>query len=381
MKPIVIIGTGLAGYNLAKELRRLNNEAPLRIVTADNGDSYSKPMLSNALTKGKTPEQLIIAPAEKMAAQLNATIETNTRVTKIDAAAKTISTDDHVIAYDKLVLATGASQITLPIAGTGADEVFSVNDLQEYAQFRDALDNANTVAIIGPGLIGCEFANDMLGVGKNVTVIGPGETPLDRLVPPEAGQLLREVLEEHGVGWRLGVTAVSINRQHTGYNLVLSDGSELQADVVLSAIGLRPNIELAQIAGADTNQGIVVDRYLQSSLPDIYALGDCAEVAGQVRPYVLPLVNGARALAKTLSGTSTTIRYPAMPVVIKTPAHPIVISPPSSGAQGTWQVDAEGSGVRAHFRNADSRLLGFALTGDKVPEKQALTKELPAVLV
>jgi len=380
MKPIVIIGTGLAGYNLAKEFRKLDKERPLRIFTADNGDSYSKPLLSNALAKGKTAEQLVIASAEKMALQLNAVIDTHARVASIDATAKTIVVGDQVIEYHQLVLATGASQILLPIAGTGAEDIFSVNDLQQYGQFRAALENAQSIAIIGPGLIGCEFANDMVAVGKKATVIGPGETPLERLLPPEAGLLLQQVLASKGVEWRLGVTAASVDKAPAGYQLVLSDGSELQVDLVLSSIGLRPNIELAELAGADTNRGIVVDRYLQSSLPDIYALGDCIEIAGLVLPFVLPLVNGARTLAKTLSGTPTQVSYPAMPVVIKTPAHPIVISPPASDAQGQWQLDVEQSGVRAHFRDAQNALLGFALTGDKVSEKQALTRELPPVL-
>jgi rubredoxin-NAD+ reductase len=380
MHPVVIIGTGLAGYNLAKEIRKLDRDIPLHLITADGGESYSKPMLSNALAKGKSASQLVLSTAEQMAAQLAATIYTHARVESIDPQTRIINTTSGDVHYSKLVLAVGASQIEPPLRGDAVDTVYSVNDLDDYAKFREALHNANHIGVIGPGLIGCEFANDLAAANKQVTVIGPSATPLDRLLPPEVGELLMRELEKAGVTWRLGVTATEVNKANGGFQITLSDASHLQVDLVLSAVGLRPNLELASNTGMAVNRGIVVDRMLQTSLHDIYALGDCIELQGMVLPFVLPLMNSARTLAKTLTGNPTEISYPAMPVVVKTPAHPVVVSPPAADSDGEWQIELEDSGARALYRAKDGSLLGFVLTGDKVEEKPALSKELPAVL-
>jgi rubredoxin-NAD+ reductase len=162
--------------------------------------------------------------------------------------------------------------------------------------------------------------------------------------------------------------------------VTLNTGVTIDADIVLCAVGVRPRIELATASGIETNRGIVTDRLLQTSAPNVYALGDCAEVQGHVLVYVAPLMACARALGKTLAGEPTEVSYPAMPVTIKTPACPVVVAPPPAGADGEWQISAEGSSVRAEFRDASGALLGFALTGDATRDKIALQKELPAIL-
>ena len=377
MPPIVIIGSGLGGYTLAKELRKLAPDLPLHIITRDDGAFYSKPMLSNALAKGKTPQTLATASAEQMAAQLHATIWAHTEVTAIDVAAHTVTARGESVPYDKLVLAVGAQPIHPPIAGNAAAAVCSVNNLTDYAHFRERIEQARHVAIIGPGLIGCEFANDLVLAGKAVTVIGPAAEPLDRLLPPQAGRALREALAEAGVSWRLGVSVQGVDRHDNALALRLSDGTTIVADAALSAVGLRPNLDLVHKAGIATRSGIVVDCYLESSAPDVFALGDCAEVEGLVLPFVMPIMQAARALAKTLSGTRTAVRYPAMPVVVKTPAHAVVVAPPPPGSEGRWEVTVTERGARAIHRDGQGRMLGFALTGATVAEKQSLTKELP----
>ena len=176
----------------------------------------------------------------------------------------------------------------------------------------------------------------------------------------------------------------AVNKDGEGVRATLSDGREITGDLVLSAIGLRPRVALAKAAGLPVNRGVVVNRELQTGNPDIYALGDCAEVEGLVLPYVLPLMAGARALAKTLSGQPTAVAYPAMPVQVKTPVCPVVVSPVFPGTAGEWAVDAQdGNNVRASFRSADGRLLGFALTGSFAGDaalKAQLSKEVPAML-
>jgi rubredoxin-NAD+ reductase len=380
MNQVVIIGAGLAGYTLAKEFRKLDKQSSLHIITEDDGHFYSKPMLSNALSKNKTAEGLVTTTAVDMAAQLHATIWTNCRVKNIDTQARAVTTNEQTVNYSKLVLAVGASQIKPPIKGNAAHEVVSINSLQDYVKFRELLENAKDVAIIGPGLIGCEFANDIISTGRGVTVIGPGHTPLDRLLPPQAGKALQDKLSQLGVNWRLGVTADSVDYHDNRFAVTVSNGEVIQTDIVLSAVGLKPNIDLARNAGLAVNRGIVVNRFLETNATDVYALGDCAEIEAMVLPFVLPIMHSARALAQTLSGNPVKLSFPAMPVVIKTPAHSIVVSSPPHNESGDWLITVEEGGVRALFQNAENKLLGYVLTGASVADKQKLTKELPPVL-
>ncbi len=380
MNPIVIIGTGLAGYTLAREFRKLNQDAPLHLLTADDGRFYSKPMLSNAFHSNKTAEALAIHTAEQMAVQLNARIDTHVSVSAIDATAHSLIFNNHSLAYSKLVLALGADPIHIHVEGDAGDAVLSINDLTDYTRFRAAVTDAKRILIMGAGLIGCEFANDLCAAGYAMEVVDPAPQPLGRLLPPMAAAALRDALAGLGVRWHFGASVKSVSRNNGAYRAILSDGTAIEIDVVLSAIGLRPRTAHAAKAGIAINRGIVTDNTLKTSVDAIYALGDCAEVAGLVLPFVMPIMHAARALAKTLNGESTAVHYPAMPVVVKTPALPVVVSPPPMNASGAWQESGSGADVRGVFLGPGDTLLGFALTGAANAEKNALVKQLPPVL-
>ena len=378
MHPIVIVGSGLAGYTLLKELRKRDGETPVTLVTADDGAFYSKPNLSNALTAGKSAAALAGAGPEKMAADLKATVLARTRVTAVDTQAQRLSTDGGDIGYGRLVLALGADPIPHGLEGDGADAVLAVNDLADYAAFRAALEGRKRVTVLGGGLIGCEFANDLAHAGYAVDVVHLGAWPLERLLPVEAGQRLADSLASLGVRWHFGRTAKRVDRAGAGYRVTLDDGETVDADVVLSAIGLRSRTALAQAAGIAVGRGIQANRLLETSAPNVYAIGDCAEIDGLVLPYVQPLMVQARALAATLTGTPTEVAYPAMPVMVKTPAHPVAVLPPKLGAAGGWKVECGDSGVCALHVDADGRLQGFALTGSETGRRSALAREVAA---
>ena len=375
---LIIIGSGMAGYTLLREIRKLDKQLRITLICEDGGDFYSKPMLSNALDKQKDPQSLVVQNAQKMVETQNFELVNYTRISSIDTLNQQISSGSQHWQYSRLVLATGARPFVLPLAGDATPDILSINNLDDYRRFHEKLQPARQIAIIGPGLIGCEFANDLLSAAKQVSVIGPDAWPISNLLPSEIGLFLQHKLEQSGVSFHLENSVQTVNRVDSGYQLTLQDASVIPADLILSAVGLRANLDLAKGSTIKTARGFVVDRFLQTSAKNIYALGDCAEVEGLHLPYILPIMQCARALAQTLSGSKTAVTYPAMPVAIKTPACPIVVSPPPD-RQSDWEITQTRDGIKA-LCHENHQLTGFALAGDTVSEKQALTRLLPAVL-
>ncbi|EPA96317.1 MULTISPECIES: NAD(P)/FAD-dependent oxidoreductase [Pseudomonas] len=378
--PVVIVGTGLAGYNVAREFRKLDSETPLLLITADDGRSYSKPMLSTGFGKNKDADGLSMAEPGAMAEQLKAEVRTHTRISGIDPGHKRLWIGEEAVIYRDLVLAWGAETVRVPIEGDAGDCVFPINDLEDYARFRAAAAGKRRVLLLGAGLIGCEFANDLTLGGYEVQLVAPCEQVMPTLLHPAAAAAVQAGLESLGARFHLGPVLNRLQRVADGLEAHLSDGQVIPCDVVVSAIGLRPRIDLAAAAGLQVNRGVVVDRHLQTSHANIYALGDCAEVDGLNLLYVMPLMSCARALAQTLAGNPTVVNYGPMPITVKTPVCPLVVSPPPRGTEGFWTVEGQGADIKVLCRDAHGKLLGYALTGAAVMEKLALNKELPALL-
>ncbi len=378
--PVVIVGTGLAGYNLAREFRKLDGETPLLLITADDGRSYSKPMLSTGFGKNKDADGLSMAEPGAMADQLKAEIRTHTRVTGIDPGHKQLWIGEEAVPYRDLILAWGAQTVSVPVQGDAGDAVFPINDLEDYGRFRAAAQGKKRVLLLGAGLIGCEFANDLIAGGYEVQLVAPCEQVMPTLLHPAAAAAVQAGLAGLGARFYLGPVLNRLQRVADGLEAHLSDGTVLACDLVVSAIGLRPRIDLAAAAGLETNRGVVVDRGLKTSHANIYALGDCAEVDGLNLLYVMPLMSCARALAQTLAGNPTQVSYGPMPITVKTPVCPLVVSPVPHGLEGQWQVEGQGADIKALCRDSAGNLLGYALTGAAVGEKLALNKQLPALL-
>ncbi|RAU48610.1 MULTISPECIES: FAD-dependent oxidoreductase [unclassified Pseudomonas] len=378
--PVVIIGTGLAGYNLAREFRKLDSETPLLLITADDGRSYSKPMLSTGFGKSKDADGLSMAEPGAMADQLKAEVRTHTRVSGIDPGHKRLWIGEEAVYYRDLVLAWGAETVRVPVEGDASDAIFPINDLEDYARFRLAALGKRRVLILGVGLIGCEFANDLMLGGYQVDLVAPCEQVMPTLLHPAAAAAVQAGLESIGGRFHLGPVLSRLLRTEEGLEAHLSDGQVLRCDLVVSAVGLRPRVDLAAAAGLETSRGVVVDRYLKTSHANIYALGDCAEVDGLNLLYVMPLMSCARALAQTLTGTPTAVKYGPMPVTVKTPVCPLVVSPVPKGREGAWSVEGQGADIKALCRDVDGNLLGYALTGAAVMDKLALNKVLPPLL-
>lgn len=388
MHPIVIIGSGMAGYAVAREFRKLNPEHELLMICADDAVNYAKPTLSNALAGNKAPEQIPLGDAAKMSAQLNMRIEQHTWV-------KAIHPEDHQLVlekdgqestqnYSKLVLAIGANPVRLAIAGDASDDIHVVNNLSDYKAFRNnlAAREDKRVVILGAGLIGCEFANDLQNTDHQVTVIDLAPQPLGRLLPEHVATAFQKNLEETGIHFVLGTTVEKVSRADNGdYLVTLANGQSLVADVVLSAVGLQPNISLAKQADVHTSRGVLTTAQLETNQADIYAVGDCAEVNGTLLPYVMPIMQQARALAKTLNGEHTAVHYPAMPVAVKTPAAPLTVLPAPVDVDVTWETEEFDDGMLAKAFDTNGTLRGFVLLGATAAKQRlTLTKQVPDLI-
>ena len=386
MTPITLIGAGLAGWTTARELRKLDSTTPVRLITLDSGDFYAKPSLSNAFAQQRGPTQLVTTPAARMAENLNVTLHPFTRVTGINTTTHTVHTSEGDFSYAQLVLASGAQPIRVPMAGSAAADVLSVNSLQDFSAFHARLTCTDSavidskhkhVVIMGAGLIGCEFANDLASAGCAVTVVDPSASPIAALLPAGLGTQLRDALSAQGVDWRFGTTVRSVDHStepQSALQVQLANGDTLAADVVLSAIGLRADLTLAQAAGLTCERGIVVDTQLQTSAADVYALGDAAQYAdGRTLPYVLPIMQAAKALAATLAGQPTAVQFPLMPVAIKTPALPLTVAAPAPGTVGQWAQHEPGVWL---FNDDHQAVKGFALSGKQTSRRAELAKQV-----
>uniref|UniRef100_UPI003FD809FF FAD-dependent oxidoreductase n=1 Tax=Vibrio alginolyticus TaxID=663 RepID=UPI003FD809FF len=364
--PIVIIGSGHSGYQLAAALRAQSETVPITVFTADDGALYSKPALSNALVMNKDGDALQSESALEWESRLNIRVYPHTRVEQIDRANSTLHTSIGKYAYSRLVLATGASPIEIPIEGDRS-WVMSVNDLVDYRRFRAELQDKKRIAILGDGLIGCEFANDLIESGYEVTVIGLGQWPMERLIPQQLGESLQSALADRGVQWVLQDSITRIEpRSESSAVLHLNSGKQIEADLVLSAVGLKPNVSLAEQAGLEVGRGIKVNQFGQTSDENIYSLGDCVETEQGWQPYITPINQMIPSVAKSLLGDVAPISLTPTPVIVKTPILPLTIFTVAAEEQGQWYIETQADELTAAFYSPEGAMLGFALLGRKV---------------
>jgi 3-phenylpropionate/trans-cinnamate dioxygenase ferredoxin reductase subunit len=266
---IVIAGASLAGVNAAETLRSEGYDGKILMIGAEPDLPYERPPLSKGYLLGNDElESAFVHPADWYAAQ-NIEVRLSTRVTAIDSAAKTVTTDDgsHVD-YAKLLLATGSTPRRLDLSGN----VFYLRDIRDSQRLREALKLGAHVAVIGAGWIGLEVASAARKHGCQVTVIEIDSLPLRRVLGDEVATVFRDLHSSHGVTFHFGrsVTGSADN------SLTLDDGTLVPADVIVVGVGVSPSTELASAAGLAVDNGVLVDAALRTSAPDIFACGDIA---------------------------------------------------------------------------------------------------------
>lgn len=373
---VVIVGAGIAGWSVAESIRRHDRETPLLLISACEGLSYPKPALSTAFAQGKRAEDLVEQDAAGRAATLNLAVRTETRVIKIDPKKRRLTTAKGGIQYAKLILALGGRQRELPIAGDASASVLQVNDLAAYKRLRNRLEqNVRHITILGAGLIGCEFAEDFSTAGYRVSIIDPGDYPLASLLPMDTAIQLRRQLEQKGVDWHFNTTLDSAERNGGRLRAVLCDGEAIETDLILSAAGLVPQTQLAEKAGLSVSRGIDTDRLMRTSDRDIYALGDCAAVDGELFCYIEPIRRQADTIAADLRGEHRPFDTLPPLVRVKTPSFPLTICPPRKRDGVSAMPHKTADRDRVDFLQ-EGEVVGFILSGNNAGNGMSLYRAL-----
>ncbi|EJL6927847.1 NADH:flavorubredoxin reductase NorW [Vibrio alginolyticus] len=373
--PIVIIGSGFAAYQLVKTVRRMDAHIPLQVFTADDGAEYNKPDLSHVFSNKQTAQDLVVKSGEAFAQEHNIELFAHTMIEHVDVQAQQVVANGQTYPYSKLVFATGAKAFVPPISGDAAPKVITLNSLQEYQLAEEQISRAKRILVMGGGLIGVEIAMDLATSGKAVTVVEPNPRLLANLIPEFVALPLENQLKQQGIQFALETGVVAINHSDDSLVASLSQGKAIEADVVISAAGLRANTWLAKACGLSVNKGIEVNARLQTSVANIFALGDCAEIQGRMMPYLQPIVLSANALGKQLLGQEAELKLPPMMVKVKTPSYPIQLAGDFSSVTN-WSVQISQTGIAAKAEDENSRLMGFVVTGEQVTQAFPLLREL-----
>jgi NADPH-dependent 2,4-dienoyl-CoA reductase/sulfur reductase-like enzyme/nitrite reductase/ring-hydroxylating ferredoxin subunit len=281
---VLIVGAGAAGGAAAEMLRREGYEGPVTMIGADEFLPYDRPNLSKDYLAGTAPEEWIPLRPPEFYREQNIETLTNTSATTVDPNAKRVTlVDGRSLGYGALLLATGAEPVQLKIPGDDLPHVCYLRTLSDSRRIIEKAKNAKRAVVIGSSFIGLEVAWSLRERKLEVAVIGKGSRPLEKILGRELGNLVRETHESHGVKFHLGRTPSAI---HDGY-VQLDDGTKLDCDLVVVGIGVRPNTELAEQAGVATDDGVLVNEFLETNVPGIFAAGDIARWpdprAGRIR--------------------------------------------------------------------------------------------------
>ncbi|XOK62249.1 nitrite reductase large subunit NirB [Paenibacillus elgii] len=365
---LVLVGNGMAGVNVIEHLLKLApGNYEITIFGSEPHPNYNRILLSYVLAGDSSVEDIVIHPWDWYKAN-GITLYTGHTVTAIDTQTRTVTSDQGVtVAYDKLILATGSNPFMLPLPGADKEGVMAYRTIRDCEMMIDAAKKYKKAVVIGGGLLGLEAARGFLNLGMKVDVVHIGDTLMERQLDRTASKLLQEALEAQGMNFLLEKQSAEIvgDRRVTG--LKFKDGSVAEADLVVMAVGIRPNVELAKSIGLEVNPGIVVNDYMQTSMPDIYAVGECVMHRGVVYGLVAPLYEQGAVLAKHLAGVETT-PYEGSVVYTKLKVSGVDVF---SGGQflesegcKTIRVHDEYSGVYKKVVIQDNKIIGAVLFGD-----------------
>lgn len=270
---IVIVGGGAAGSAAADMLRREGYEGPITIVSADSDPPVDRPNLSKEYLAGKAQDDWLPIWSKEQYDERKIDLLLGRRATALDTKTKTVTLDDgSKLSYGALLLATGADPVQLPIAGLGSSQVLYLRTWTDARLIVQRAERAKRVLVVGASFVGLEVAASLRARGLDVDVVAPDPVPLERVMGHDIGRFIQSVHESNGVRFHLGQTVKSAE----GHTITLSSGDTLDADLIVAGVGVRPALALAEWAGLATDKGIVVNEYLETSMPGVFAAGDNA---------------------------------------------------------------------------------------------------------
>ena len=300
---LILIGSGMVG---ARFIERLLVEAPekydIRVFNKEPVGGYNRIMLSPVLA-GEKPLPDIMTHDENWFEARSVHLHTSTEIVGIDQQAKTVTTrqgDEYP--YDTLIIATGSSPFIIPVPGHDLPGVVAFRDIRDVNLMIDVSQKKQKAVVIGGGLLGLEAANGLIKRGMDVTVVHLGDVLMEMQMDAVSGKLLQKSLEEGGMKFIMQGQTSEILGDSYVTGVKMADGRTVDADLVVMAVGIRPNVGVGKKMGLEINRGIVVNDQLQTSKPDVYALGECVEHRGQLYGLVAPLYEQAQVLAETLAG-------------------------------------------------------------------------------
>jgi nitrite reductase (NADH) large subunit len=308
---LVVVGNGMAGMRTVEELlSRAPDRFDITVIGAEPCTNYNRILLSSVLAGDKTLGEIVIN-SQSWYDERRIRLIAGTPALAIDAAEKRITLADGVgISYDKLLLAVGSKPLAPPIPGLGLPGVRAFRDIADVRAMIGAAGSLGRAVVIGGGLLGLEAAWGLKQRGMSVSVVHLMSTLMERQLDSAAGALLQRDLEARGIAFFVNSQTEEILGLDRAEGILLADGRRLPADLVVLAIGIRPQIDLARAAQLDVNRGILVGDDMRTSNPEIYAVGECIEHNGQVFGLVAPIWEQARVCGARLAGDETAVYVP-----------------------------------------------------------------------
>lgn len=305
-KKLVLVGNGMAGVRAIEHLLKLAPDAyEITIFGSEPHPNYNRIMLSSVLAGGADMNDIIINDLEWYRSN-GIRLYTGHTVTSIDTVNRKVHTDKGVEAgYDELILATGSNPFMLPLPGADKEGVIAFRDIKDTQIMQETAKTHRKALVIGGGLLGLEAARGLLHLGMEVSVVHINEYIMERQLDEAAAVMLQKELEAQGMKFLLKKQSEAILGKKRVKGLLFADGEVAETDLIVMAVGIKPNVELARGSGIHVNRGIIVNDYMETNMPGIYAVGECAEHRGIAYGLVAPLYEQGAVLAKRLGGAQT----------------------------------------------------------------------------
>ncbi|MGG3453493.1 nitrite reductase large subunit NirB [Paenibacillus rhizolycopersici] len=302
---LVVIGNGMAGISAVEQILKLTTKFDITVFGSEPHPNYNRIMLSYVLEGSKTMDDIVLNDLNWYK-EHGITLHMGTTVERIDAEAKEVVADNgQRVPYDKVLIATGSTSFILPIPGSDKEGVVGFRDIADCEQMLQAANTYKTAAVIGGGLLGLEAAKGLVQLGMDVTVVHLMEDLMERQLDHQAAGMLQAELERQGIKFKMGAQTTELLGDNRVRGLRFADGTELPAEFVVMAVGIKPNVAVAKASGMEVNRGIVVNDYMQTSLEGVYSVGECTEHRGICYGLVAPLFEQGNVMAKHISGVDT----------------------------------------------------------------------------